>query len=94
MKKLLKILTNKFVVTGVAFAAWMICFDQNNWTAREEKAREIRQTERNIAYLSAEIIRMEDEYNELKNNPERLEQYAREQYRMKRDNEDVYIIEH
>ena len=93
MKTLIRILTNKFLITGVAFAVWMIWFDQNNWTAQEERNKEIRETERKISYLNSEIARMEHEYHELKNNPRRLEQFAREQYRMKRDNEDVYIIE-
>ena len=36
---------------------------------------------------------MEKEYLELTTNPERLEQYAREKYKMKKDNEDIYIVE-
>ncbi len=93
MKILLRIVTNKFLITGVAFAVWMIYFDQNNWTAQEDRNREIRETERKITYLTSEIERMEREYALLQNSPEYLERYAREAYRLKRDNEDVYIIE-
>jgi cell division protein FtsB len=93
MKKFWRIISNKFLITGIAFAAWMIVFDQNNWTAQEERSKELRETDRNIAYLNQQIADMENEYKELTTNPERLEQYAREKYKMKKDNEDIYIVE-
>ncbi|RYZ56126.1 MAG: septum formation initiator family protein [Sphingobacteriales bacterium] len=93
MKKLFRVLTNKFLLTGLAFAVWMIYFDQNNWSAQEERKKELKGTERNIAYLEQEISRMEKEHRALVTDPERLEQYAREHYKMKRDTEDLYIIE-
>ena len=93
MKKLWKVISNKFLVTGIAFAAWMVFFDQNNWTAQKERNNALKDTERNIAYLNEEIADMEKEYLELTTNPERLEQYAREKYKMKKDNEDIYIVE-
>lgn len=93
MKKLWKVVSNKFLVTGIAFAAWMVFFDQNNWTAQKERNNALKDTERNIAYLNEEIADMEKEYLELTTNPERLEQYAREKYKMKKDNEDIYIVE-
>jgi cell division protein DivIC len=92
MKKAFRILTNKFLVTGAAFAVWMVFFDQNNWTAQETRKKELRQTENGIAYLNQQIAVMEKEHYELVNNPERLEQYARERYKMKKDNEDIYIV--
>ena len=93
MKKQWKVVSNKFLVTGIAFAAWMVFFDQNNWTAQKERNNALKDTERNIAYLNEEIADMEKEYLELTTNPERLEQYAREKYKMKKDNEDIYIVE-
>jgi cell division protein FtsB len=72
----------------------MVFFDQNNWSSQQERKKDLREVERNIAYLNSEIGRMENEYRELTTNPRRLEQYARERYKMKRDNEDVYVIEH
>lgn len=94
MKKLFRIITNKFLLTGAAFFIWMVYFDQNNWTAQESRKKELIETEKNITYLNTEIAKLEKEHDELVSNPERLEQYARERYKMKRDNEDVYVIEH
>ncbi|MBS1782210.1 MAG: septum formation initiator family protein [Bacteroidetes bacterium] len=93
MKKVFQILTNKFLIVGVAFAVWIVYFDQNSWMAQEAQKKEIQTVNRNIAYLQNEISRMENEYRELKTNPQRVEQYARERYKMKKDNEDVFLIE-
>jgi len=93
MKKVFKVITNKFLVTGIAFGAWMVFFDQNNWTSQKQRNNALKDTDRNIAYLNEQIADLEVQYKELTTNPERLEQFARERYKMKKDNEDLYIIE-
>ncbi len=93
MKKVLSIVTNKFVLTALAFGVWMFFFDQNDFRSMQQRKQELQRTKDNIAYLNNEIARMEKDHEEMVGNPQRLEQYAREQYLMKRDNEDVYVIE-
>jgi cell division protein FtsB len=93
MKKLLSVLSNKFFLTILAFGAWMIYFDQNDWMAQQERKKELQGLNDNITYLSAEIAKMETDFNGIKTSPAVLEKYAREQYRMKRENEDIYIFE-
>lgn len=93
MKKALRILTNKFVLTILAFVVWMAYFDQNDWLSQQERKQTLEDAKDNIAYLNAEIAMMEKEKDGMSSDPQVLEKYAREQYRMKRDNEDLYIIE-
>lgn len=93
MKKALGILTNKFVLTAIAFGVWMFFFDQNDIRSMQERKQELQDTKDNIAYLNNEIAKMEREHDDMIGSPQKLEQYAREQYLMKRDNEDVYVIE-
>lgn len=93
MKKVLSIVTNKFVLTALAFGVWMFFFDQNDFRSMQQRKQELQSIKDNIAYLNNEIARMEKDHEEMIGNPQRLEQYAREQYLMKRDNEDVYVIE-
>jgi cell division protein DivIC len=93
LKVILKIITNKFVITGIAFGVWTLFFDQNDWLTLREKANELKALKANIAYLNGEIAKMNREKDALNTNAKVLEQYARENYRMKRDNEDVYVIE-
>ena len=92
MKKVLRIICNKFVITTIAFAAWMIFFDQNDIFSQRERKKELETTENNIAFLNKEIATMQAEHDAM-NNPQKLEKFARENYRMKRDNEDLYVIE-
>ncbi|PZF72398.1 FtsB family cell division protein [Taibaiella soli] len=91
--KLLRILSNKFLVTTAIFVVWMMFFDQNDFFSQKERMEELQDTKDNIGYLNAEIAGMEKDYNALISDPKRLEKYAREHYRMKRDNEDLYVIE-
>jgi cell division protein DivIC len=93
MKKLLRLFTNKFLLTGLGFLVWMAYFDQNDWQSISKKKKDLQEIDNNIAYLNDEIARMEKEHYQMTSDPSKLEQYAREQYKMKRDNEDLYIIE-
>jgi cell division protein FtsB len=45
------------------------------------------------AYYTAEIAKERKALEELKSNPAAIEKYAREKYLMKRDNEDLFIIQ-
>ena len=93
MNKLVKIITNKYLITTVAFVAWTVYFDQNDWISLQQRQKELNGVKDNIAYLNNEIARMNAERNDLLTNPAKLEQYARENFRMKHDGEDVYVIE-
>lgn len=52
----------------------------------------MRQLEKDKAYYEKKIIEDSQRLKELKTNKENLEKFAREQYLMKRDNEDVFVI--
>ncbi len=93
MKKAIKILTNKYLLVTAAFLAWTVFFDQNDWMTLQQRQKELNGIKDNIAYLNTEIDRMNAEKNDLMTNPAKIEQYARENYRMKHDGEDVYVIE-
>jgi cell division protein DivIC len=93
MKKVIKIITNKYLLTGLAFVIWTVYFDQNDWMAMQQRQKELNGVKENIAYLNTEIAKMNKERSDLVNNPQVLEQYAREHYRMKHDGEDVYVID-
>jgi cell division protein DivIC len=93
MKKAFGFLFNKFLITSVAFIVWMTFFDQNDWMTQLDTRKELQDTKDNIAFITAKTEKMEADLKLLQTNPIRLEKYAREKYRMKRDNEDLYIIE-
>jgi len=94
MKKVFRIVFNRYVLTAAVFVVWMTFFDQNDWMTQRETRRQLQETKDNIKYLTAETDAMERDYQAMLTDPKRLERYAREHYRMKRDNEDIYIVEH
>ncbi|HTN17767.1 MAG TPA: septum formation initiator family protein [Chitinophagaceae bacterium] len=93
MKKIFSLLFNKYLLTSAAFVVWMTFFDQNDWMTQKDTRKQLQDVKDNIQFLTAKTEGMERELHLLKSDPETLERYAREHYRMKRDNEDLYVIE-
>ena len=92
-KKILPCLKNKFILTLIVFFIWILFFDRNNLVDRFISAREIRELERDKLYFRTRITRDSTRLGELKTDSDNLEKFAREQYLMKRSNEDIFIIE-
>ncbi len=89
---ILPVLKNKYLLSFSLFLVWVLFFDQNNLLDRYKLVREVHQLQDDRTYyierISADSIRM----NELMTNSENLEKFAREQYLMKKDNEDIFVI--
>ena len=93
MKKLHHIFTNKYLITGIAFAVWMMFFDRNDIPLQIKRMRELNKLKQSEKNMTLQIINdTQKELELLKTNPETLEKYAREKYLMKKDNEDLYIV--
>ncbi len=85
-------LRNKYILTSVLFVLWMLMFDQNNLNERRKNNRDYNQLIRERDYFQAKIEENRKRIQELKTNNDNLEKFAREQYLMKKDNEDIFII--
>ena len=84
---------NKYLITMVVFLAFIIFVDENNVIRRvqyETKIRELKQDIRHYRKLSDES---ESKLKRLHSSNAELERVAREDYLMKKPNEDVYIVE-
>ncbi len=92
-KRILPFLKNKYILSLIIFFIWILVFDQNNLIDRYINYREIRQLEKDNQYFRDRIKKDSVRMNELKTDNENLEKFAREQYLMKRENEDIFIIE-
>jgi cell division protein DivIC len=92
MTKLRYIFTNKYLITGIAFAVWMSFFDRNDITLQLKRVHELNKLQKSEKVMETQIADTRSELNLLKTNPETLEKYARERYLMKKDNEDLFII--
>ncbi len=93
MKKIIPIITNKFLLAGVFFIVWMLFIDQRDYFQQKERRDELHKLEQKKAYYQQEIDKTRKELGDLQNSPAALEKYARERYLMKKDGEDIYIFE-
>ena len=88
-----KIISNKYVLIGFLFIVWMLFLDSNSWLIHRELNNELEQLDSNKEYYIKEITKDERLINILEDSLG-LENFAREKYFMRKENEDVYIIEH
>lgn len=91
--KLFRFFFNKYTITAAAFAALMLFFDQNDYVSMKARDKDLEDVNNSIAYLNGEIAKMDASYIALMRDPKELERFARERYRMKKDDEDLYIVE-
>ena len=86
-------LKNKYILSLIAFVIWMIFFDAKDILTQRERTQELRELQESKAYYTAEIAKERKILEELKSNPAAIEKFAREKYMMKRDNEDLFIVQ-
>jgi cell division protein DivIC len=87
-----QVLRNKYVFTSLLFFFWLLFFDQNNLNERRKNNNEYNQLVKEREYFQQKIEENRKRIQELKTNNDNLEKFAREQYLMKKDNEDIFII--
>ncbi|WP_396182799.1 septum formation initiator family protein [Flavobacterium sp.] len=87
-----KYVGNRYVLVLVFFAFWMLFLDNYSYIEHRVLNKELDELETNKKYYQDEIKKDCLDIKRL-NNPDQIEKYAREKYYMKRDSEDIYIIE-
>lgn len=92
IQTIIKILKKKYLLTSVLFITWVFFFDGNNLVDRASALRTLHQLERDKKYYAEKIISDSKKLEELKTNNDNLEKFAREQYLMKKENEDIFVI--
>ena len=92
-KKWFSVLTNIYVLVLTVFVIWMIFFDTNSLMIHLELQREVKKLEKQKEFLKEEIAK-DKEIIERLSDPEELEKFAREQYYLKKKDEEIYIIEY
>lgn len=87
-----KFISNKYIWLLLFFSTWMIFLDNYSYFDHRMLNTQIDELEDNKEYYKDEIEKDKKSIKQLKN-PEQIEKYAREKYYMKKDSEDIYIIE-
>lgn len=88
----LKFLGSRYTLVLLPFIAWMLFLDNQSYMDQRVLNKQIDELEDNKKYYQEEIAKDEQSIKNL-NNPGQTERYAREKYYMKKDSEDIYIID-
>ena len=89
----MKIFSNKYFLIVLLFSIWMFFFDTNSYFIHNELNKSIETLENNKEIYKDEIKEDKAFIDKMKDSNE-VEKYAREKYYLKKENEDIYIIEH
>ena len=82
----------KYLLILLAFMVWMTFLDTNSLLIHAELNREIKKLKNKRDALSEEILKDRSLIKKL-DNVDSLEHFAREEYNLKKENEDIFIIE-
>lgn len=85
-------LKNKYVVALIVFIFSVGVFDSDNIFDRIRTINEINRLEEDKRYYKKKIEETKARLDELRTNNDNLEKYAREQYFLKKENEDIFLI--
>ncbi len=92
-KKWFKILKSKYTIIILLFLIWMIFFDTNSYFIHKELNDDVNALEETKEFYRDEIDKDKLFIEKMKDSDE-VEKYAREKYYLKKEKEDIYIIEH
>src|SRR5438067_13294415 len=84
---------NKYFLSISVFVVWMLFFDHNDIFTQWGRRNDLQQIERSKEYFSQKITENKKFSREIQSNAEAIEKFAREKYLMKRDNEDLFLIQ-
>ena len=81
------------LLASAAFVVWMLFFDRNDVFTQMERRSELNELKQSKQYFEKQIAENRKFSKDLQFNASAIEKYAREKYLMKRDNEDLFIIQ-
>ena len=93
IKKLPPLFRNFYMVSSLCFVVWLTFLDSNDLISRFKLGSKLRSLENEKEYYHEKIKEVEKDRTELMTNKELLEKFAREKYLMKKETEDVFIIQ-
>ncbi|MBL4753207.1 MAG: septum formation initiator family protein [Flavobacteriales bacterium] len=89
---LVPVLKNKYIMTFLVFLVWMLFFDKNDLITQNIQRNKLDQMHQDKAYFIEEIVKNQAIMDDLETNPAALERFAREEYLMKKADEDIFVV--
>jgi cell division protein DivIC len=76
----------------VVFLSWIMFFDKNDLISQYEDRQALYELQKEKHYYQEEIISTRRKLDELLSDSKSLEKFAREQYHMKKPNEEIWLV--
>lgn len=93
IQQITSLLRNKFLMATLGFVVWMLFFDRNDVFTQMARRSELNELKQSRQYFEKQIAENRKFSKDLQFNASAIEKYAREKYLMKKDNEDLFIIQ-
>ena len=91
--RLLKLIKSTYGIIIILFIIWMIFFDSNSFIIHNELNNDINELNDQKSYYEKEIAKDNIKLQMIQSDSG-LEKYAREKLYMKKDNEEIFLIEY
>ena len=91
-EKIPEVFKNKYFIVGFLFLIWISFLDENNLVSLNQQTNTLEEKQEIIDNLENEIFQMENKLERLNNDRKELEKFARENFLMKKENEDIILI--
>lgn len=91
-KRIPSLLKNRYVLVLLGFLIYITFFDAHDLISQLQIRWKLYKINNQMEYLQRELETAKEQTIELSTDKVMLEKFAREQYRMKRENEDIYVI--
>jgi len=93
LSRIVTILRNKYLLALTCFIVWMLFCDRDDLFTQLERKRELAAIKESKDYYAESIKEDRNFSKNLQFNASAIEKLGREKYLMKRDNEDLFIIQ-
>ena len=82
----------EIIVIGLVFVIWMVFFDEHNLIQQRQNKYKLEQLIEQEQIMRDKLKADQQRMMELQTSQENLEKFAREQFHMKKENEDVFVV--
>lgn len=93
VKNIIHFFRNKYILALTVFAVLMLFIDRNDIFNQLQRKKQLNELLESKKYYQQQIDQTKKNLADLQNNAAALEKYAREKYLLKRDNEDVFVVD-
>jgi cell division protein DivIC len=85
-------LSNKYILASAFFVVWMLFFDHNDLFVQHSRNAELNDLLSRKDYYQGQIDQTRAELGQMRKSTASLERMAREKYMMKKDDEDLFLL--